>query len=62
MKIIVEYDSPVLGSGVFWEGDSSKIDEIRNLPAKLAAEEVVKDGKKRCYGMWTVSARQGEEK
>ena len=56
MIIRVEVINELLGNSVFWEGDSSKISEIRNIPAKMLAEKVVKDGKKRTSGMWHVSA------
>ena len=58
--IVVEYDSPVLGSGEFWRGDETKIVEIRSIPARRLAEQVRKDGKTRTDGMWTVR-REGED-
>jgi hypothetical protein len=56
MQVIVRvsYNSEVLGKGIFWEGPSSKINLIRNIPARMVAEEVVKDGKTRETGMWKV--------
>jgi len=54
--IRVEVKNEILGDHIFWEGDSSKISEIRNIPARVLAECVVKDGKERCSGMWVVSA------
>jgi hypothetical protein len=56
VKIKVEVKNNILGDSTFWEGDSSKISEIRNIPAKMTAEQVVKDGKTRTCGMWIVSA------
>ncbi len=60
MKIKVEYESEILGKSVFWEGDSSRINEIRNIPARKTAEIVVLDGigSARKCGMWTVSAEE----
>jgi len=55
MKIRVEVKNDILGNRIFWEGDSSKIQEIRNIPAKLTAEKVIKDGVDRTCGMWVVS-------
>lgn len=57
--IVIEYDSPVLGSGEFWRGDETKIVEIRNIVARKLAEQVCKDGAARTAGMWTVR-REGE--
>ena len=54
MKIRVDVESAILGNSTFWEGDSEDIEEIRNLPARITAKEVVKDGKKRKLGMWVV--------
>ncbi len=63
MKIRVEYESDILGKDIFWEGDSSQIDEIRNIPARQTAKIVVSDGigtTRKC-GMWIVSAiEEGE--
>jgi hypothetical protein len=55
MKIRVEVKNEILGDCVFWEGDPSKTRNIRNIPARRLAEEVVKDGKTRKNGMWVVS-------
>ena len=54
MRIRVEVKNEILGDSLF-EGDESKIEEIRNLPAKMTARKVVKDGKTRISGMWVVS-------
>ena len=54
-SIKVEVISNVLGTHVFWEGDASKIKEIRNIVARGLAEIVVKDKKNRKDGMWRVS-------
>ena len=56
MKIKVEVKNEILGDSVLWEGDSSRISEIRNIPARMMAEQVVKDGQTRKSGMWIVSA------
>lgn len=54
MRIIVTYKSEVLGQGIFWEGPSVRINEIRNIPARELAKEVIKDGQPRQVGMWSV--------
>ena len=54
MTIVVEYESDVLGSGVFWQGPEEQINEIHNIPARKTAELVVLDGLTRSCGMWTV--------
>ncbi|HEA67561.1 MAG TPA: hypothetical protein ENI07_12170 [Desulfobacterales bacterium] len=56
MQIKVEVKNEILGDRVFWEGDESEIDQIKNIPAKMTAERVVKDGRARKFGMWHVSA------
>ncbi len=53
-KIIVHYESEVLGNGVFWQGDESEISNIRNIPARMCAEAVVKERKPKKIGMWRV--------
>ena len=55
MTIRVEVKNALLGNSVFWEGPSDRIGEIRNLPARLTAEEVALDGSARVCGMWHVS-------
>lgn len=55
MKIRVEVKNEILGNTLFWEGDETQIEEINNLPAKMTARKVVKDGKTRVFGMWVVS-------
>ena len=52
--IVVEYKSDILGSGTFWRGDKSEIEQIRNIPARRLAVQVVADGVTRTSGMWTV--------
>lgn len=52
--IIVEYKSDVVGTGVLWRGAESDISMIRNVVARDLAKQVVKDGKARTDGMWTV--------
>lgn len=54
-KIIVTYDSEILGSGEFWRGDASDIGSIHNYIARTLAERVIRDGVTRRGGMWTVS-------
>ena len=56
MKIRVEVKNKILGDSIFWEGPSTKINEIRNIPARMLAEQVVKDGVARKIGMWYVFA------
>lgn len=55
MKLRVEVKNDILGDSVFWEGDSSRVDEIRNIPARQLAKRVMLDGKTRKDGMWVVS-------
>lgn len=50
--IVVSYNSEVLGNGTFWVGDSTKLEDIRNIPARRLAEQVALDGKTREAGMW----------
>lgn len=52
--IIVEVKNEILGNSEFWRGPEESISEIRNIPARMAAEQVVKDGKPRVSGMWHV--------
>jgi hypothetical protein len=54
MTIIVEVKNEILGDSEFWRGDESRIAEIRNIPARMTAEQVVADGKPRVSGMWHV--------
>jgi len=56
MIIKVEVKNEILGDDIFWQGDSTKISEIRNIVAKKLAEKVIKDGQTRKDGMWIVSA------
>jgi hypothetical protein len=56
MKIRVEVKNEILGDSLFWEGESTAIHEIRNIPARQIAKLVVKDGLPRILGMWHVSA------
>lgn len=58
LVIIVEVENRILGDCEFWRGDSSKIQEIRNTPARLLAEKTVKDGLPRAFGMWRVRAEE----
>ena len=53
--IRVETESSVLGNGVFWEGSTSRVREIRNIPARNLALLVAADGKPRASGMWRAS-------
>lgn len=52
--IIVEVKNEILGDSEFWSGDESDISQIRNIPARMTAEQVVRDGKPRKCGMWHV--------
>ncbi|MBU1655141.1 MAG: hypothetical protein KJ558_10015 [Gammaproteobacteria bacterium] len=51
-RIRVTYQSDVVGSGVFWEGDPIGIPGIRNLCARDLAVAVSRDGVSRRDGMW----------
>lgn len=62
MIIKVEVKSNILGDSVFWEGYAEDIQHIRNVPARMLAALVVKDGTTRKSGMWVVSVSQkGDE-
>ena len=52
--IIVEVKNEMLGDSEFWRGDESHISQIRNIPARMTAEQVVRDGRPRTCGMWHV--------
>lgn len=60
MFIKVEVKNEILGDSVFWEGDEKDIQNIRNIPARKLAEEVIKDGITRKMGMWVVSENKEE--
>jgi len=54
-KIKIEYKNEILGSGVFWEGDSKNIEDIPNYPARIAALRAIKLNKTYRFGMWIAS-------
>ena len=56
MRIKVEVKNEILGDSVFWEGGGEDINQIRNIPARMLAEMVIKDGEPRNCGMWFVTA------
>jgi len=49
--IVVEVKNEILGNSEFWRGPEDRIAEIRNVPARMTAQHVVKDGKPRACGM-----------
>jgi hypothetical protein len=55
MKIRVDVQNYILGNGMFWEGDSRDIGQIRNIVARDLAVRVATDGETRTSGMWKVS-------
>lgn len=55
MVIRVEIKNNILGNSVFWEGDSMKVCEIRNIVARQLALNVRMDGKTHKSGMWIAS-------
>ncbi len=55
MRIKVEVKNEILGDSIFWEGSDKNINQIRNIPARMLAEMVIKDGKSRNSGMWFVT-------
>jgi len=55
MKIKVEVRNKILGNSIFWQGDSKDIDQIRNIPARYLAKEVLKKGGIAKSGMWYVT-------
>ena len=57
MIIKVEVKNKILGDSVFWEGDSKRVSEIRNLVARRLARAVAEDGRSRKNGIWVVSGR-----
>lgn len=52
--VVVEVHNDILGDSVFWRGAASQIEEIANIPARITARAVIKDGKPRKCGMWFV--------
>lgn len=50
--IKVTYKSDVLGEGLFWEGKSDGVDQISNIPAKMAAKNAIMTNEPCVYGMW----------
>ena len=59
--IEVIYKNEILGIGILWLGEENRIEEIRNIPARLLAEKVILDGKTRHDGMWTVRRLEFED-
>ena len=55
MIIRVEVKNAILGDHIFWQGPATDIAAIRNVPARITAELVAKDGVSRTTGMWVVS-------
>lgn len=62
IEIVITYESEVLGSGEFWRGPANRISEIRNIPARRAAEKLLEndDGKPVSGGMWTASVAKAK--
>ena len=61
MTIIVEVKNEILGDSEFWRGDESRIAEIRNIPARMTAEQVVADSiRNHClrYGVHRTTVRR----
>lgn len=56
--IVVEVKNQILGDSEFWRGPVTRIDDIRNIPARETARLVAKDGKARANGMWHVRVEQ----
>lgn len=54
MQIRVETKNDLIGDSIFWKGDSSGIDNIKNIIARDLAKHVAKDGITRSHGMWLV--------
>lgn len=42
MRIRVRVENEILGNSDFWEGDSKDINQIRNIPARIAATRLIK--------------------
>ena len=61
MKIKVEVKNQIFGDSVFWTGDAKDIEKISNIPARMLAKGVAKDGRTRKSGMWVVSVMSEQE-
>jgi hypothetical protein len=60
-QVRVTYESEVLGNGTFWQGDEKEIAAIRNIPARICAEAVVKERTPKKIGMWRVEIIDAHE-
>lgn len=54
MKIKVEMRDNILSNRIFWDGDETEIEQIKNSVAKKLAKKVIQDGKSRQFGIWFV--------
>jgi hypothetical protein len=50
--IVVSVENEFLGSGEFWRGPASRINECRNICGQGIARLTWKDGKPHADGMW----------
>jgi hypothetical protein len=55
MRLRVEVKNDILGNSIFWEGSTKDIENIKNIPARILAKQVLVDGATRKMGMWVVS-------
>jgi len=61
MKIQIEVKNEVLGDSIFWAGDSKDIEDIPNLPARIAAKSLLRTGQTYKFGMWVASEIKEEK-
>lgn len=52
--VIVDVRNDILGNSEFWRGPEDRIEEIRNIPARMCALRVVASGQPSHTGMWYV--------
>ena len=54
----IEFNSDILGSGVFWDDHSDYLPECSNLAAKLTAQRALEENTAFTFGMWTATPYQ----
>jgi hypothetical protein len=55
MRIRVDSENEIHGNSILWEGDARKIHTIHDIPVRITAALVVKDGRTRTSGKWTIA-------
>ena len=53
--IKIEYNSEMLGQGVFWDDLADNIEDCRNLAARLTARRAIAENIQFSWGMWTAT-------